>query len=129
MTFKYYNYISAFLAFFLWGFWAYYVNIESPNNLISAVAQGTASSIITLIMIKLIKFFYNVFPKSRLYFVLPSIITVGITSSFVVYMHILVNTKNIFYTVFPTIVIAFLFALYTTVKISRYIVQEERLNV
>lgn len=117
MTAKKYNYVSAFLAFLLWGAWAYYVNIESHNVLLSALSQGIASAIITLIMIKLLTYFYKLFPKNGWFFILPSLITVGITSSFVVLIHFIVDTKNIFYTVLPTVIVAFLFALYTTKKI------------
>lgn len=94
------------------------MNIDSDNNLISAFSQGAASFIITLIMIKIIKYFYNLFPERKLFFLLPSIITVSLTSSFLVGIHVIVHTENIFFTVLPTVIVAFLFALYTTRKIS-----------
>jgi len=122
---KSYNYLSAILAFILWGAWAYLINIDSNNNFISAFSQGVSSFIITLIMIKIIEYFYNLFPKNRLFFLLPSIITVSITSSFVVGIHLIVNTQNILFTVLPTVLIAFLFALYTTKKISTKIIKKE----
>ncbi len=117
MTAKKYNYISAFLAFLLWSAWAFFINIDSENVIISALSQGVASFIITLIMIKLLVYFYKMFPKGDWYFILPSLVTVGVTSSFVVFIHFMVHTKNIFYTVLPTVIIALLFALYTTKKI------------
>jgi len=122
MTEKKYNYISAFLAFLLWGAWAYLVNIDSHNVIVSALSQGIASAIITLIIIKLLVYFYRLFPKNGWFFILPSFVTVGITSSFVVLIHFVVDTENIFYTVLPTVIVAFLFALYTTKKI----IQQER---
>ncbi len=114
---KKYNYISAFLAFILWSVWAFFINIDSENVIISALSQGVASFIITLIMIKLLLYFYKIFPKGGCYFILPSLATVGFTSSCVVLIHFMVHTKNIFYTVLPTVIIALLFALYTTKKI------------
>ena len=117
MTAKNYNYISAFLAFLLWSAWAFFINVESDNVIISALSQGVASFIITLIMIKLLVYFYKLFPKGGWYFILPSLATVGITSSFVVLIHFMVHTENIFYTVLPTVFVALLFALYTTKKI------------
>jgi len=62
---KSYKYTSAILAFVLWSFWAYFVNIESDNSIVSAFGQGISSFFITLVMIKLIEFFYNLFPKNR----------------------------------------------------------------
>jgi hypothetical protein len=125
MSLKSYNYISAILAFILWGTWAYFINIDSSNSIISAIAQGIASFIITLVMIKIIEYFYNLFPKNKFYFVLPSIITVLITSSFVIGIHIFIDTQNILFTVLPTVIIAFLFALFTTRKISNYTKKKE----
>lgn len=122
---KSYNYTSAILAFFLWGTWAYFMNIDSSNNFISAFAQGIASFIITLIMIKIIEYFYYLLPKNKFSFILPSIITVFITSSFVVFIHIYINTQNILITVFPTVIVAFLFALFTTKKISDNTIKKE----
>ncbi len=116
---KSYKYTSAILAFILWSVWAYFINIESDNNMVSAFAQGASSFFITLMMIKLIEFFYNFFPKNRWFFILPSIVTVGLTSSFVVFIHMWIDTANIFFTVLPTVMVSFLFALYTTRKFKR----------
>ena len=122
---KSYSSLSAVLAFILWGTWAYIMNIDSNNNLISAFSQGIVSFVITLIMIKIIEYFYNLFPKNKLFFILPSIITISITSSFVVGIHVIVNSQNILFTVFPTVIVAFLFALYTTKKISIQTIKKE----
>lgn len=118
MYLRSYNYQSALLAFILWGAWAYYINIQSDNNIISALSQGMASFVVTLIMIKIIKYFYRLLPEGKLFFILPSVITVSITSSVIVGVHLIVNTENIFYTVLPTVIVAFLFALFTTQRIS-----------
>jgi ABC-type antimicrobial peptide transport system permease subunit len=117
MTAKKYNYTSALLAFVLWSLWAYFINVKSSNVMVSALAQGVASFVITLIMIKLLVYFYRLFPKGGWYFIVPSLATVGMTSSFVLFIHFMVHTKNILYTVLPTVIVAFLFALYTTKKI------------
>jgi ABC-type antimicrobial peptide transport system permease subunit len=129
MSSKSYKYLSAILAFILWGTWAYFMNINSSNTFISAIAQGLASFIITLIMIKMIEFFYDLFPKNKLYFFVPSFITVFITSSFVVIIHILVQTENIVYTVLPTVIVALLFALFTTKKIYKLNIKKENQDV
>ncbi len=126
MSLKSYNYTSAILAFVLWGTWAYFMNINSSNSFISAFAQGIASFIITLVMIKIIEYFYDLFPENKFYFILPSVITVFITSSFVIGIHLFINTENIFITVLPTVIVAFIFTLFTTRKISNYTKKKEK---
>ena len=129
MSLKSYNFISAFLAFVLWGTWAFFMNMDSTNRWESALSQGIASFIITLIMIKIIAYFYELFPKTKLFFILPAVITVSITSSFVVGIHLWVKTENILSTVLPTVIVAFLFALFTTKKISNQTTKKDHSHV
>ena len=119
MTLNTHKYFSATVAFLAWGIWTYFINIESDNNLTSAIAQGLFSAVITLLMVYLVEFFYNLFPSKQIYFVLPAIFTVSITASIVVAMHVYINTYDIFNTVFPTVIVSFLFALYTTHAVKR----------
>lgn len=62
-TTKLFKLVSGFLAFVLWGGWAFYVNGDDSLAIKtkSALAQGTASFIITLIMVRIVTFFYNSF--------------------------------------------------------------------
>jgi hypothetical protein len=56
-------------------------------------------------------------PKKKIYFTVPSIITVAIATLLIVAIHITIHTYNITATVVPTIMVAFLFSLYTTKKL------------
>jgi hypothetical protein len=106
------------LAFLIWGSWTYYINYNTPNDLISALVQGIYSAIMTLLIIHLVTYFYNLLPKSNLYFLLPALFTLVITSAIIVSIHLLIKTSNIFYTIAPALTISFLFSLFTTKKIS-----------
>ena len=114
-----FSYISSLLAFLIWSIWTYIINIEGDNTFLSSIVQGIYSAIITLFMVYLIKFFYNILPKKKRYFVLPSVFTVIITTSFITLIHIFINTHNIIYTILPTIFVAFIFSLYTTQKLKK----------
>ncbi len=116
-----FNYLSAFIAFTLWGCWAYYINNSYSTNsgIISGLAQGAASFMITLFMVHFVTYLYGKFshPVSKL--LLPAIVTVCITSICLIILHILVGTPQVFYTVSPALSIAFSFCLYTTFKIHK----------
>lgn len=114
-----FKYISSLLAFIIWSIWAYFVNLQSDHVLISSMTQGVYSAVVTLFMISLIQYFYNLLPKNRIYFILPSIFTVTITTILIVCIHLLINTYDVFYTVLPTIFVAFLFSLYTTKQLTK----------
>jgi hypothetical protein len=118
-TSRFFNLLSALLAFFLWGGWAYYINGGHGIyiRIISSLAQGTASSLITLFMIHVATYiFYKLF-NSIMRMILPSVITVGFTGSCLVFMHYCIGTPNIFYTVTPALSVAFAFCLFTTFKL------------
>lgn len=107
------KYLSAVLAFLIWGSWAYYINYNTPNDLVSAFVQGIYSAVMTLLIIHLVAYFYNLLPKSNFYFLFPAFCTLIITS-----IHLLIKTSNILYTIAPALIISFLFSLFTTKKIS-----------
>lgn len=113
-----FKYISSLLAFIIWSIWTYFVNLQSDHVLISSLTQGVYSAVVTLFMISLIQYFYNLLPKNGIYFILPSIFTVTITTILIVCIHLLINTYDVFYTVLPTIFVAFLFSLYTTRQLN-----------
>jgi len=119
MTLNFHKYLSATLAFSVWGSWTYYINIESESNLISALYQGSFSAVSTLLMVYLIAFFYNLFPAKNIYFALPSILTVALASACIISMHIYIHTYDVINTVLPSITISFFFSLYTTYIIRK----------
>jgi hypothetical protein len=120
-TSRFYNVLSALLAFFLWGGWAYYVNgsTDITRGLISGLTQGTASFIITLVMVHLVTWFFNHLPGNFLQTLLVAFFTVSITGSCLVGIHLLVGTPKIFYTISPALSVAFAFCWYTAYKLRK----------
>lgn len=117
----YYKLKSSILAFLLWGSWAFYVNLQVSlqDGIISGLAQGVLSFVFTWGLIHVITFFFNLFydPLSRI--LLPVIFTICLSCSSLILVHYLIGTPNIFKTIFPTTIVAFLFSLYTTFTLNR----------
>lgn len=116
---KLYKYLSALLAFLLWGGWAFYINhdAESYSGLISGITQGSCSFIITLLMTQFIVLQFNRFASGMFRIVLPPVITVSITGTFLVLIHIMVETPSILFTVSPALTVALLYSFYTVYKL------------
>ncbi|QKF58356.1 hypothetical protein [Aliarcobacter lanthieri] len=104
------KYLSAILAFILWSSWTYFVNYEYDNRYISSFFQGLASFLITIFMVQLIIVFNKIFENSSIYTI--ATLTVMVTSSIVYIGHLIINTQNIFYTISPTIIVAFIFSIF-----------------
>ncbi|MEZ6069698.1 MAG: hypothetical protein R3C10_05355 [Pirellulales bacterium] len=119
-----YRLVSAMLAFFLWGGWAYFVNshtaaIDGAPPLTAALTQGTGSFIITLLMVRSVTWLYRRLPATPLRLVLPALFTVLVTGSCLATAHALVGTPNIVGTITPGLTVAFAFNVYTTIKLWR----------
>lgn len=120
-TSRSFNVLSALLAFLLWGGWAFYVNGRSDiaKGLLSGLTQGTASFIITLVMVYLVTWFFKQLPDNCLQIPLSALFTVSITGSFLIAVHLLVKTPEIFYTISPALSVAFAFCWYTAYKLRK----------
>ncbi len=121
-TSRLYNIFSAVLGFIMWGGWAYYINGGHGigTRITAGLAQGTATFVITLFMIKLVTFFYMKLPGFGIFrLILPSVFTIAITGTCLTLIHVCIGTPNIFLTVAPALTMAFLFCLYTTFKLKR----------
>lgn len=123
---NYYKFVSASMAFLLWGGWAFYINYEGIENsgFISGITQGTASFLITLFMIYIVTYLYHYFKKPILKIGLSAILTISLTGTCLVIIHGLISTPNILYTVFPPLCVAFIFCLFTTFKLNKINLQE-----
>ena len=112
--------ISAFLAFFLWGGWAFYVNGDSGlgTRLISGMVQGSASFVITLVMVRTVSWLFHNLPVNPLRFILPSLITVSTTGSCLALVHYVAGTPKILHTICPALAVAFSFCIFTTFKLQ-----------
>ncbi len=118
-TSRLFNVLSAMFAFMIWGGWAFYVNgrTDAAKGLISGLTQGTASFIITLVMVHLVTWFFKHLPNNFLQLPLAAFFTVTITGSCLVGIHWLVHTPHIFYTIAPALSVAFAFCWYTAYKL------------
>ena len=118
-TSKRYTLGSAALAFVIWGGWTFYVNRSaSPaQQLLSSLVQGTASFIITLIMVRAVTWLYAHLPKNWAQLVLPAIFTVAVTVSCLALIHAMIGTPRIAPTIAPALTVAFLFCLFTAYKL------------
>ena len=112
---------SALLAFLLWGGWAWYVNgaDDDWHTLLTALAQGTSSFLITLVLVALVTRLYHVFehPVARLW--LPTLVTVALSVSMLILVHLWVETDKLFFTILPPSTVAFLFCMFTTFKLQK----------
>ncbi len=118
-TSRTFQYISASLAFLLWGGWAYFINsgTTSTSGIVPAITQGSYSFIITLLMTHFITFQYNRIPAGVWRTFLPPVITISLTGTLLVFIHKLVGTPEILFTVTPALSIALLFSFYTVYKL------------
>lgn len=129
-TSPFYNLLSAFFAFLLWGGWAYYINSThaiKPSNtgIIAGLTQGAASFIITFIIVHLVTHIYN-FIASRtsinhsiLRLFIAAVLTVSITGTGLLITHHLMKTPHITKTIAPALIVAFLFSLFTVYKLQK----------
>ena len=130
-TGKIYNLASAFLAFILWGAWAYYINggYGLKTRIVSGIAQGTASFMITLFMIHTVTWLFYHLSNAYLQLILPAMLTVIFTGSCLAFIHYFVGTPNIVYTITPALSVAFIFCLFTTFKLKRVKYSMEEIKI
>lgn len=116
-----YNLASAIAAFVMWGGWAFYVNSRHTDSsgIVSGLAQGTASFTITLLMVRAITFLYYTFKYPLFKLLLPALLTVSVTSTCLVLIHLAVGTLHIVSTIAPALSVAFAFCLLTTFKLNQ----------
>lgn len=118
-----YNLISACFAFLLWGAWTFYINTQQgslKHGIISGLIQGLCSFIITLLMTFIIEKQFNYFNRLSLKLLLPPVLTVLLTGSFLILVHHLIATPSIVYTLTPVLTVAFLFAVFTNFKLYQH---------
>lgn len=126
-----YNLISAILAFLIWGGWAYYINSGKPDGqgVVSGLAQGVASSVITLFMVRVVTILYHRFQNPVFKLIFPGLLTVAFTTSCMVSLHLIVGTHRIFQTILPAMTVGFSFCVYTCWQLKmisrKKIVQQE----
>ena len=118
-TSKKYNFLSASLAFLIWGSWAFFINDDgvSHSGVVSAITQGSYSFIITLLMTHFITFQFNRISNGIYQIIVPPVITVSISGTILIYIHKMAGTPSILFTVSPALTVALLFSFYTVYKL------------
>jgi len=118
---KHFQSISAAMAFVVWGGWAFYVNDSSTlyHRLITAIAQGTFSLIVTLLVLGGVTIIYQNMGQSCLRYFVPAIVMVLITGVIIISIHIVIGTPEIAVTVSPGLIMTFFYSILTAVKIAQ----------
>lgn len=121
-----FNLISAFLAFLLWGGWAYHINSASSpaSGAVAALTQGMASFLITLFMVHAITFLFHHFQKPIAKVILPAILVNCVTGFFLVSVHTLMGTPRVFATILPALTVAVSFCIFTACKLLKLFQQQ-----
>lgn len=115
-----YNLLSAAIAFALWGGWACFINGGfGAVGMRSGLTQGAASFIITLFMVRSVAWLFSRMPNTILQVLAPGMITVAFTGSGLAAVHYLVGTPEIIKTISPALSVAFIFCVYTSLKLGK----------
>ena len=117
-----YNFLSALFAFLLWGSWSFYINMSQGSlkaGIISGLAQGICSFIITLFITHLVEKQFNFYQNTFLKLILPPICTIVLTGSVLLLVHSLIHTHAILKTVAPALTVALIFAFFTNFKLYK----------
>ncbi len=119
-TSRLYDWSAALLAFVCWGGWAFYINYPAgvATGLSSGLAQGTVSMIMTFVMIKIVTDIFHRLANRFMQLTIPTLVTVGGAACFLVLVHSLVGTPNIFWTILPGLSGAVPFCFYTSYKLK-----------
>jgi len=118
--------ISAGAAFLLWGGWAFYVNsqVSLSSGLISGVAQGLSSFVMTLVMVRSIEFWMTKFEGKIQEIAWPVLITTASSACVLIIVHSLARTPDIITTIVPTLAVAFLFCIAAAFNSHKTIVKK-----
>tara|TARA_R110002111_G_scaffold247140_4_gene310126 strand:+ start:16693 stop:17097 length:405 start_codon:yes stop_codon:yes gene_type:complete len=127
-TTRLFNFLSAILAFMLWGSWAYHINSASSpqSGVVAALTQGTASFLVTLIMVQAVTFLFHHFQKPFAKVILPAILVNSVTGFCLLSVHTLMGTPRVLATIIPVLIVAVSFCLFITCRLLILIQQQEK---
>jgi hypothetical protein len=100
----------------LWGGWAYAIN---SGSLKAALIQGSASFIITLLMVRTVTWLYRRMAGGWLQLWLPASVTILLTGSGLAMLHQLAGTPRILLTIAPALCVGFVFCLFTSYTLRK----------
>ena len=116
-----YKWVSAVLACFLYGGWAYYINSGSHplDGLASGIVQGISSFFLTFSIVVAVTKIYNRSLFSGVLSVLmPAVVTVGGVAVVLTLIHFVIGTSHIFPTILPSVLVASVFCIVTAKKLE-----------
>ncbi|HCA4901462.1 TPA: hypothetical protein MW110_002864 [Acinetobacter baumannii] len=119
---KYYKFASAIFAFLLWGGWSFYINTQVSNlvrGVVAGFVQGVSSFTITLFIAFLIERQFNFYKKAWAKLIFSPILTVLLTGSALILVHVLFSTPDIIKTITPALTVAFIFAEFSNLKLYK----------
>ncbi|MFT7560052.1 MAG: hypothetical protein ACI93R_001967 [Flavobacteriales bacterium] len=103
----------------------FYINESSDARLVSAITQALASFSITLILVYMVTFIFHLLPANPIRIALPAMISVSITGNGLVLAHMLAGTSRILFTIAPALAVAFVFCVFTALKLHWTITDDE----
>lgn len=116
-TMKTFTWLSAVGAFFLWSSYAYWTNSTSSGAMVSALAQGFYSFVMTFCLAYFVKLLYE-YPFFQNHRNLVPITIVGVSGVLLTVMHLSIQTSNVASTVVPPNVVAYLFCALSVRKLE-----------
>lgn len=113
--------LAASLAFALWGGWALVVNRQAgwQPALLACLLQGTISFVITLIMAAAVTWQVRQLSTTVGKVLVPPLLTVSVTGSFLYAVHTLVHTPDVWPTIIPPSTVALFYCLFLSIQIQR----------
>jgi hypothetical protein len=120
-TSKLYNILSASIAFVMWGLWAYFVNVGkgASSPYLYAIVQGVFSFVMTLVIVRVLQYFWVRMQGQPFADLAPVIFTVFLTGLVLVLIHVLIATPNLIGTVIAPLTVSFAFCLFTVKKLKK----------
>lgn len=111
---------SALVAFAIWGAWAFWVNQHAgvSQALRSGLTQGTASFLITLVMVRSVEWLFARW-RYPLRLWLAPVLTVSLTGSCLASVHWFAQTPHIASTIALPLAVAFGFCLFTAYRLEQ----------
>ncbi len=113
--------LAASLAFVLWGGWALVVNWQAGVQAatIAGLIQGSTSFVVTLLMAAAVTWQVRRFRHRVCRVLVPPLITVSVTGSFLFLVHSLGRTPGVWQTILPPTIIAFCYCLLLSAQLQR----------
>ncbi len=109
--------LAVAFAFLVWGGWAFWINLpngDSAQAFRSGLTQGVYSGVMTFYMSFAVYFFWQKTRHFKLWWLLPTLATVGHTGVLLVGAHLLNHTPHVAKTVIVPLLVAAGYCIFLT---------------